>query len=178
VVLSGNGKAFSSGLDCLSLSLSLSLFPFFLNLPLSFTVQDPENILTSTPDTDFARKAFNIRRFLLLMQDSFSSIEQCKQPVIAAVHNACMGAGVDLLCACDIRYASKDAFFSIKEVDVGLASDIGTLQRMPKIVGNEGLVRELAYTARHFSAQEALQFGFVTRVLDSRELMLGLDCHS
>ena len=112
------------------------------------------------------------------MQDSFTNIERCKQPVIAAIHGPCIGGGVDLTSACDIRYASKDAFFSIKEVDVGLAADVGTLQRMPKIVGNEGLVRELAYTARHFSAQEALQFGFVTRVLDSRELMLGLDCHS
>ncbi len=106
------------------------------------------------------------------MQESFTAIEKCPQPVIAAVHSACIGGGVDLLCACDIRYASKDSFFSIKEVDVGLAADVGTLQRMPKIVGNEGFVRELAYTARRFDAKEAFERGFITRVLECKDATL------
>jgi delta(3,5)-delta(2,4)-dienoyl-CoA isomerase len=86
---------------------------------------------------------------------------QCPQPVIAAIHSACVGAGIDVASACDIRFCSSDAFFSIKEVDVGLAADVGTLQRMPKAVGNDSLFRELAYTGRRFDAQEAKKLGFI-----------------
>ncbi len=76
--------------------------------------------------------------------------------------------------ACDIRYASKDARFSIKEVDVGLAADIGTLQRFPKIVGNDSLARELCYTAREFDAAEAKEIGFLSKVVDGgREEVVG-----
>lgn len=77
------------------------------------------------------------------------------------VHGHCIGGGIDLISACDIRYCSKDAWFSVKEVDVGLAADIGTLQRFPKITGNDSLVRELIYTARKFTPDEALRLGFV-----------------
>ena len=73
----------------------------------------------------------------------------------------CVGGGIDLITACDIRYCSKDAWFTIKEVDVGLAADIGTLQRLPKIVGNDSLVRELVYTAKNFTPEEALKLGLV-----------------
>ena len=81
--------------------------------------------------------------------------------MIACVHNACVGGGLDLISACDIRYCTTDAWFTIKEVDVGLAADIGTLQRMPKIVGNDSLLRELVYTARQFNVDEAKQLGLV-----------------
>jgi len=84
-------------------------------------------------------------------------------PVIAAVHGACVGAGVDLVTACDIRYATADAFFQIKEVDIGLAADVGTLQRFPRVVGNDSLTRELCYTARKMAADEALSCGLVSK---------------
>lgn len=110
-----------------------------------------------------------IRRKVLETQESFNAIEAIPQPVIVVGHGAVVGGGIDLMCACCIRYASKDAWFTIKEVDVGIAADVGTLQRLPKIVGNEGLVRELAYTSRKFSAEEANRMGFVTRVLETKD---------
>lgn len=118
---------------------------------------------------DPGRKGLRIRRFVLRTQDSFNALEAIPQPVIVVGHGAVVGGGIDLMCACCIRYASSDAWFTIKEIDVGLAADVGTLQRMPKIVGNEGVVRELAYTARRFDADEAHRIGFLTRVFQSRE---------
>lgn len=99
-------------------------------------------------------------------------MEKCPQPVLVAVHNACIGGGIDLMTACDIRYCTQDAFFSIKEVDVGLAADVGTLQRIQHVIGASSLVRELAYTARRMEADEALKCGFVTRVFPNKEEML------
>ena len=81
--------------------------------------------------------------------------------MIACVHGHCVGGGIDLITACDIRYCTPDAWFTVKEIDIGLAADIGTLQRFPKIVGNDSLVRELVYTARKFTAEEALKLGLV-----------------
>lgn len=89
--------------------------------------------------------------------------------MIAAVHGACIGAGVDMISAADIRYASSDAYFQIKETDIGMAADVGTLQRFPKIMGSDSLVRELVYTARKFPATEALESGFISRILDNEE---------
>lgn len=91
--------------------------------------------------------------------------EDCEKPVVAATHSHCIGGAIDLLSACDVRFAAADSIFSIKEVDIGLAADIGTLQRFPKIVRSESVARELALTARNFSAQEALDIGFVSKVV-------------
>lgn len=109
-----------------------------------------ENSLSEVTESslDAARKAYRNRAFIQDFQDSFTAIELCSKPVIAAIHGACVGGGIDLITACDIRYCSKDAFFSVKEVYVGLAADVGTLQRLPKVIGNHSLVRELCYTAR------------------------------
>ncbi|MBE0557110.1 MAG: enoyl-CoA hydratase/isomerase family protein, partial [Proteobacteria bacterium] len=90
---------------------------------------------------------------------------------IAAVHGWCIGAGVDLACACDIRLAARDAVFSIRETRIGIIADLGTLQRLPHIIGR-GWTNELALTGRDFSAEEALKLGFITRLCDDREALL------
>lgn len=109
-----------------------------------------------------------IRKVILLLQDAVSAIEGCRKPVIAAVHGYCLGGGVDLLCACDIRMAARDAVFSLREIRMALVADLGTLQRMPHIIG-DGWFRELALTGRDFSAEEALGMGFITRLTEDRE---------
>jgi len=115
---------------------------------------------------DIARRARQYRDHVIEFQNAISAPERCPFPVIVAVHGIAYGLAIDLMAACDIRYASSDALFSIKEVDVGLAADIGTLARLPKITGNESAIRELAYTARNFNAREAEKMGFVSRVVD------------
>jgi len=104
-----------------------------------------------------------MRKEIQAVQQSFTKIEKCRKPVIAAVHSHCIGAGVDLICACDIRMATADAIFSIRETRMGIIADAGTLQRLPHIIG-QGWFRELALTGRDFTAQEALQMGLVTRI--------------
>lgn len=107
-----------------------------------------------------AREA--MRRFVLDVQDVVNAVERCRKPVLAAVHGACIGAGVDLICACDMRYSSADAQFCVKEVDLAITADAGTLQRLPRLIG-EGLARELCYTARRFGGEEARALGLVNR---------------
>eukprot|EP00004_Rigifila_ramosa_P014010 TRINITY_DN3148_c0_g1_i4.p1 TRINITY_DN3148_c0_g1~~TRINITY_DN3148_c0_g1_i4.p1 ORF type:complete len:211 (+),score=56.96 TRINITY_DN3148_c0_g1_i4:264-896(+) len=129
----------------------------------------PSNDGAAGEEPDVARKAFRQRTTVLDFQDSFTAIEKCCKPVIAAVHGGCIGGGVDLITACDIRFCTTDAYFVVKEVDIALAADVGTLQRLPKIVGNDSLVRELCYTARKMPSDEALRFGLVSRVVDTRD---------
>ncbi|XP_011828799.1 PREDICTED: delta(3,5)-Delta(2,4)-dienoyl-CoA isomerase, mitochondrial-like [Mandrillus leucophaeus] len=112
------------------------------------------------------------RQWSTRYQETFSVIEKCPKPVIAAIHGGCIGGGVNLITACDIRYCAQDAFFQVKEVDVGLAADVGTLQRLPKVIGNQSLVNELAFTSRKMMADEALGCGLVSRVLPDKEVML------
>lgn len=89
--------------------------------------------------------------------------------MIAAIHDACIGAGVDMTSAADIRWCTNSSWFQIKEVILGMAADVGTLQRFPKIIGNDSLNRELVYTGRVFKADEALQIGFVSRILNDEK---------
>ncbi|CAG8467855.1 9069_t:CDS:2 [Diversispora eburnea] len=125
--------------------------------------------VTGAIGDDIARKILIVRQGLKECQESISSVEACDKPVIAAIHNACIGAGVALITACDIRYCSQDAFFSIKEVDLGVAADLGTLQRLPKIVGNDSLVRELCFTGQKLMAEEAINSGLVNKVFKNKE---------
>jgi enoyl-CoA hydratase len=105
------------------------------------------------------------------LQRSFSCLEQARIPVLAAVQGGCIGAGVDLVSACDMRYATRDAFFCIQETNIAMTADVGTFPRLTHLMP-DGLVRELAYTGRALSADEALQCGLVNTVHESQELML------
>jgi len=147
-VLEGEGKSFTSGID---LQMMMGLGAQIQN--------DCEGRM---------REA--LRRTVLDLQDTLTSLERCRKPVLAAIHGACIGGGIDLISCADMRYCSGDAFFSIKEIDIGMVADVGTLQRLPKLIG-EGMVRELAYTARRFDAAEARAMGLVNRVYDTREAL-------
>jgi enoyl-CoA hydratase len=105
------------------------------------------------------------------LQSTFSKLESLRIPVIAAIQGGCIGGGVDLVSACCIRYASADAFFCIQEINIGMVADVGTLQRLPKLIPL-GLVRELAYTGRRLGAQRALACGLVNEVFDTPEALL------
>ena len=108
-----------------------------------------------------------LRGLILDLQDTLTAIERCRKPVIAAIHGACIGAGVDLVTACDMRYCSADATFAVREIDVGMTADVGTLQRLPRIVG-EGMARELAYTGRIVDGREAQSIRLVNRCFETR----------
>jgi enoyl-CoA hydratase/carnithine racemase len=118
-----------------------------------------------------ARTRENLRNLILDLQDTLTSLERCRKPVLAAIHGACVGGGVDLIACADMRYCAADASFSVKEIDLGMVADVGSLQRLPKLIG-DGMVRELAYTGRTFSAAEAQQLRLVNRVFDSRDALL------
>ncbi|KAL1961411.1 hypothetical protein VTO42DRAFT_139 [Malbranchea cinnamomea] len=117
---------------------------------------------------DGARVAWQLRRSVLSFQDCVSALERCEKPVIVVLHGISFGLAIDLATAADVRVCSADTRFSVKEVDIGLAADVGTLTRLPKVVGNYGWVKEVALSARVFGAEEALRVGFVNRVLPSK----------
>jgi len=153
VVISGAGKGFCSGIDLMDISAVAQA-------------------VTSDADVDVARKALQMKRTLKQYQDSFTAIEKCAKPVIAAIHGACLGGATGLITATDIRYATEDTLFQIKEVELGLAADVGHLQRLPKIVGNESLLRELSFSARMFGAEEAKQMGLLSRIFASKQELM------
>ena len=148
VVLSGAGKHFSAGIDLMLLAS-----------------------VANEMGKDVGRNARMLRRKILQMQASFNAVDQCRKPVLAAVHGYCLGGAIDLIAACDMRYAAEDAQFSIKEIDMGMAADVGTLQRLPRIIG-DGMLRELAYTGRMVAADEARTIGLVNRVYSDKQALL------
>ena len=148
VVLSGAGKHFSSGIDLMLLAS-----------------------VASELGKDVGRNARLLRRKILQMQASFNAVDTCRKPVLAAIQGYCLGGAIDLIAACDMRYAAADAQFSIKEIDMGMAADVGTLQRLPRIIG-DGMLRELAYTGRQFGAEEARSIGLVNRVYPDQDSLL------
>ncbi len=147
LIISSTGKHFTSGMDV--------------------------SVFTTTREErwDRGRAGEAARRNLHRLQEVFSKLETVRMPVIAAIQGGCIGGGVDLIAACDMRYCSADAFFCIQEINIGLAADVGTLQRLPRLIP-EGLMRELAYTGRRMYAEEAKDAGLVNEVFDSQELML------
>ena len=148
VVLSGAGKHFSSGIDLMMLaSVGAQL------------------------GKDVGRNATALRRKILELQASFNAVDNCRKPVLAAIQGYCIGGAIDLVSACDMRYCTVDAQFSIKEVDMGMAADVGTLQRLPRIIG-DGMMRELAYTGRSIDGHEAVRIGMANRAYDNHEALL------
>ena len=113
----------------------------------------------------------NMRANVLHLQESFSALEKARMPVLAAIQGGCIGGAVDMVTACDMRYASEDAFFCIQEINIGMTADVGTLQRLPKLIP-EGVCRELAYTGRRMSAAEARAVGLVNEVFADHEALL------
>jgi enoyl-CoA hydratase len=145
VVVSGAGKGFCAGLELTTLAGIMAA-----------QTADYREIL---------------RWSIVKHQDSISVVERCRKPVIAAVHGACIGGGVDLITAADIRLASTDAVFSVRETRLGVVADLGTLQRLPQVIG-EPWARELCLTGRDFSAEEAMRIGLVTHLLDGQEALM------
>ena len=117
---------------------------------------------------EMARQREAFRRKVKRMQEAFNVVDRCRAPVIAVVQGGCIGGGVDLVTACDIRIGVAGSFFTIQEINVAIVADVGTLQRMPYLLP-QGLVRELAFTGRRFPAEEALGHGFVNAVHPSQE---------
>ena len=118
-----------------------------------------------------AARATRFGSMVLKLQQTFTAIEAARVPVIAAIQGGCIGGGVDLISACDIRLCTADAFFSIQEINIGVAADAGTLQRLPRPLP-DGLMRKLAYTGQKLSADGAAEAGFVTDVYETREEMI------
>lgn len=122
-------------------------------------------------DDSSAASRANIAPMLVDMQRTFDRLAELRMPVLAAIQGGCIGGGVDLVCACDMRYCTSDAFFCIQEINLGMAADLGTLQRLPKLIP-EGAVRELAYTGRRLPAARAYALGLVNDVFETQEAML------
>jgi delta(3,5)-delta(2,4)-dienoyl-CoA isomerase len=115
---------------------------------------------------DPSRKATSLRRHIYELQDVISTVARCEKPTIALVHGYTYGLGIDLSSACDIRFCAADTKFCVKEVDIGLAADVGTLSRLPKVVGGvTSWVKDICFSARPFSADEAFQNNFVSKVV-------------
>ena len=148
IVISSQGKHFCAGMD------------------LANFTPDP-----NPPKTHIGMKKESAFRLTLDLQHTISCLEKARIPVIAAIQGGCIGGGVDLATATDMRFCTKDAFFCIQEINIGLAADVGTLQRLPRLIP-EGIVRELAFTGRRFKAEEALKFGLVNEVYETQEEML------
>jgi enoyl-CoA hydratase len=120
---------------------------------------------------EVGRLRANLRANVLHLQDTFTALEKARMPVLAAIQGGCIGGAVDMVTACDMRYASEDAFFCIQEINIGMTADVGTLQRLPKLIP-EGVCRELAYTGRRMPAAEAKAVGLVNEVFSDHEALL------
>ena len=144
--------------------VSCPILPTSVSLINTHTKQ-VSDLLAVPRHTDPARRALLTRTYVRDFQRAISAPTRTPQPVIGAIHGVSFGLALDLLSALDVRLAATDTSFSIKEVDVGLAPDIGTLARLPRLVGNTSLLYELALTGRVFGAAEALGLGLVSRVV-------------
>ena len=149
IVLVGEGRVFCAGID-LTMLMDIQRFQ---------------------GEKCEGRKREILRKTVLQLQDNITAVEKCRKPVLAAIHGACVGGGVDIISACDMRYATQNAYFCIKEIDMGMVADLGTLQRLPKIIPI-GIANELAYTGRKMYGEEAMRTGLTNMVFDSQEAMM------
>ena len=152
VVMSSTGKHFCAGMD------------------LNAFANGVENIPDDKKPDD-ARIGEAVYRVAKELQEYISTLEKIRVPVIAAIQGGCVGGAVDLVTACDIRLASSDAFFCIQEINIGMAADVGTLQRLPRIIPDSKM-REMAYTGRRMYAEEAKDTGLVSDTFESQEKLL------
>ncbi len=150
IVISSTGKHFSAGMD-------LSVFA---------------NVGEGRGEADRHVAGESFRRHVHALQDTFSCLDEARMPVIAAIQGGCIGGAVDFTSACDIRYCTADAFFTIMEINIGMTADVGTFPRLCKLIP-EGWVRELAYTGRRLPAQRARDIGLVNEVFDTHEAVVG-----
>ena len=142
ILLSSRGRHFSAGID---LQYAAAQFP---------------------PSSDPGRAAEARLRHIRFLQDAFTAVEEARAPVIAAIQGGCIGAGVDLAAACDLRVAAPDSYFQVAEVDVAITADLGTLQRLGHLIPH-GVLRELTFTGRRMEAEEAAGYGLVNRIAES-----------
>jgi len=159
VVIAANGPHFSVGLDLKAMGNLLTG---------GGGAQDGDE---AAARPSMAARARGARSEVLRLQDSITAVARCPKPVIAAVHGYCIGGGVDLIAACDIRLASADAVFSVREAKMAIVADLGSLQRLPGII-SAGHLAELAYTARDISAERAKEIGLVNDVATDAEGVL------
>jgi enoyl-CoA hydratase len=152
IVLSSTGKHFTAGMD-------LAVFT------------GDSGVTAAADGAEVGRTRANLRLMALRLQESFTCLERARMPVLVAIQGGCIGGGVDMVSACDMRYATADAFFCIQEINIGMTADVGTLQRLPKIVP-EGVVRELAYTGRRMPAARAREVGLVNEVFPDHAALL------
>jgi len=148
LVISSTGKHFTAGMDV--------------------------SVFTGTKDfgkTDTTPRRERIRQVVAHWQQGFNMIEKIRIPVIAAIHGGCIGGGVDMTSACDIRFCTADTFFCIHEINIAFTADIGTLQRLPHLIPS-GKMREMAYTGRRMYADEADKIGLVNEVYETHEAMM------
>jgi enoyl-CoA hydratase len=153
IVISSTGKHFCAGMD-------LAVFT------------SPEGAAgeRSVP-VDRHNAAETMRFQVRTLQDSFTCLDQARMPVLVAIQGGCIGGAVDMVSACDIRYATADAFFCIQEINIGMTADVGTFPRLCGLIP-QGWVRELAYTGRRLTALRAKEIGLVNEVFDSHEALL------
>lgn len=149
IIVRGAGKHFSAGIDLAMLA-------------------EIQQMMNSKEDMGRVRE--KLRHWILNLQNAFTSIEKCRKPVLALIQGACIGGAIDLITACDMRYATEDARFCVKEIDLAIVADVGTLQRLPRIV-SEGIARELAYTGKAISGREAQEIHLVNRAFATLEEM-------
>ncbi len=150
IVVSSTGKHFTAGMD-------LAVFT------------DGDGVGASGGDPHARAESF--RQFVLTLQNTFSCFDNVRIPVIAAIQGGCIGAGVDMVSACDIRYATEDAFFQIHEINIGMTADVGTFPRLCNLIP-QGWVRELAYSGARLPAAKAKEIGLVNSVFPTQEAML------
>lgn len=150
IVISSTGKHFTAGMD-------LSVFT-------SGNLDDDDQ-------TEVGRARSVFRYNVLHLQDTFNSLERARMPVLVATQGGVVGAGVDMITACDMRYATEDSWFCIHEINIGMTADVGTLQRLPKIIP-EGIAREMAFTGDRMPAARAKEVGLVNEVYPDQDAML------